>query len=1060
MQKARQVIQTKQSEVIGTVSITPMGEWNADLSYEKDNYVRHNGATYMSRQPNKGIEPAVSQNWEQYWMLSIKDGASATVEVGETTTLPAGEQATVTNSGSDTNVVLDFAIPQGEQGLTGTVTVGNTITGQPGTEAIVENAGDEYNAILNFTIPRGEPGEPGNDPNAVHFTQQDLTDVQQQQARENIGAADAQTVEDILGGNEIVGKANADGAGNIISDTYATKAALEDVEDGTTIVAHAKAADKLNTNAGGATNPVYFENGVPIATGGTLNKDISGTAAKATADASGNTITTFYGHSFTMTIDSTTYVVTLSLLDAGGTALSTQTIDLPLESVVVSGSYDADTKEVVLTLQGGTEVRFSVADLVDGLASQAALNAEVAARQQADNTLQTNINNEASARQQADTTLQTNIDNEASAREAADTALGQRIDDLNASDIALSVPNISATNVADGMEELVENINQITGGGVVTGVKGNAETAFRTGQVNLTPANIGAPSTTDLQNVINGTAPVAKAENADNAAHATSADSATNAAHAASADTATNATNATNAVYADSASEASQADYALTAKADAQGNDISTTYAKKSELPTEVTIDLNGSPTTSPSFYAPTAAGTAGQVLISQGANQAPVWGEAQKKDIANATVTLGASLTYNGAAQTQTVASITLNGETLSEGTDYKVAGNIATDAGNYVLAVMGIGDYTGTLWVDWSIAKVQGSISAPASVDIVGAVGTQKQVTVVIGNGYGDLIVSSSAPSVVTAGVSGNVITLTLVSDGNATITINMVGNYQASAAISVSTFAVSSVLSENSAATIRAVADNDLGENYWAVGDTYPVPLNGTVGTVQYDNLTVWAYILGFNHNAEKEGEHLIHFGGFKTAQTDGVDICLDDSHYHSTSTSGAKCFSMNHSSNTNSGGWEACDMRYDILGSTDTNNGEPTTACATDPVSGTLMAAFPADLRAVMRPATKYTDNSSSVTATQDYMPLLAEFEVQGARTNANSTEQNDQKQYAYYANGNSKVKYRQTSTGSAAYWWCRSPRAGNVSNFCLVSTSGGASSAFSTDSFGVSPAFFI
>ena len=33
MQKARQVIQTKQSEVIGTVSITPMGEWNADLNY-------------------------------------------------------------------------------------------------------------------------------------------------------------------------------------------------------------------------------------------------------------------------------------------------------------------------------------------------------------------------------------------------------------------------------------------------------------------------------------------------------------------------------------------------------------------------------------------------------------------------------------------------------------------------------------------------------------------------------------------------------------------------------------------------------------------------------------------------------------------------------------------------------------------------------------------------------------------------------------------------------------------------------------------------------------------
>ena len=481
----------------------------------------------------------------------------------------------------------------------------------------------------------------------------------------------------------------------------------------------------------------------------------------------------------------------------------------------------------------------------------------------------------------------------------------------------------------------------------------------------------------------------------------------------------------------------------------------------------DITINLNGEKVTSPSFYAPTTSGTAGQVLKSMGAGQAPVWGEAQKKDIANAVVTLGASLTYNGSEQTQTVASVKLGGVTLRAGTDYDISGNVATNAGNYTLIVSGKGDYTGFIFVDWSIAKAQGSISVPASVDIIGAVGTQKQVTVVIENGYGDMVATSSAPSVVTAVISGNVINLTFVSEGNATITINMVGNYQASAEISVSTFAVSSVLAENSAATIRAVADNDLGENYWAVGDTYPVPLNGTVGTKTYDNVTVWAYILGFNHNPEVEGEHLIHFGGFKTAQTDGVDICLDDSHYNLSSTSGAKWFNMNHSSNTNSGGWKSCDMRYDILGSTDTNNGEPTNTCATDPVSGTLMAALPEDLRAVMKPATKYTDNTggvspspSNVTATHDYLPLLAEFEVHGARDEANSAEQNYQEQYAYYANGNSKKKYRQSSTGSAANWWCRSPAPSDTTYFCYVQTSSNYGRNPARFSYGVSPAFFI
>lgn len=41
------------------------------------------------------------------------DGITPTVTVGTTTTLPAGSSATVTNSGTATNVILNFGIPQG-----------------------------------------------------------------------------------------------------------------------------------------------------------------------------------------------------------------------------------------------------------------------------------------------------------------------------------------------------------------------------------------------------------------------------------------------------------------------------------------------------------------------------------------------------------------------------------------------------------------------------------------------------------------------------------------------------------------------------------------------------------------------------------------------------------------------------------------------------------------------------------------------------------------------------------------------------------------------------------
>lgn len=118
----------------------------------------------------------------------------------------------------------------------------------------------------------------------------------------------------------------------------------------------------------------------------------AGQSTKATNDSEGNKIISFYSHNFSFDIDPQTFVLTAQLLNGEGTALSTQTVDLPLESVVIGGSYDEETKEVALTLQSGSQVRFSVADLIDGLASQVALNSEILERQSADTSLQSQIN--------------------------------------------------------------------------------------------------------------------------------------------------------------------------------------------------------------------------------------------------------------------------------------------------------------------------------------------------------------------------------------------------------------------------------------------------------------------------------------------------------------------------------------------------------------------------------------------------------------------------------------------------------------------------------------------
>ena len=75
-----------------------------------------------------------------------------------------------------------------------------------------------------------------------------------------------------------------------------------------------------------------------------------------------------YWADLSLSIDPSTFVLTAQLKNQNwGNIWTAQTIDLPLESVVVSWSYNSQTKEVELTLQSGSVIRFSVADLVSWL---------------------------------------------------------------------------------------------------------------------------------------------------------------------------------------------------------------------------------------------------------------------------------------------------------------------------------------------------------------------------------------------------------------------------------------------------------------------------------------------------------------------------------------------------------------------------------------------------------------------------------------------------------------------------------------------------------------------
>ena len=98
--------------------------------------------------------------------------------------------------------------------------------------------------------------------------------------------------------------------------------------------------------------------------------DVSNFITKDVNNLTNYTLKTNTGSLIDLEINDTTYVVTLKLKNLDGTIISADTIDLPLESVVVSGRYDNTTKKVILTLENGSEVDFSVADLVAGLQTE------------------------------------------------------------------------------------------------------------------------------------------------------------------------------------------------------------------------------------------------------------------------------------------------------------------------------------------------------------------------------------------------------------------------------------------------------------------------------------------------------------------------------------------------------------------------------------------------------------------------------------------------------------------------------------------------------------------
>ena len=264
-----------------------------------------------------------------------------------------------------------------------------------------------------------------------------------------------------------------------------------------------------------------------------------------------------------------------------------------------------------------------------------------------------------------------------------------------------------------------------------------------------------------------------------------------------------------------------------------------------------------------------------------------------------------------------------------------------------------------------------------------------------------------------------TSGVLFLTITASGTYTVTATKSGETTDPVSVAITTsgqtYSVeclffNSVLSKNTWAQIAKASAAGKASQLWSVGDTKDI----TVGS---ETLTL--VIMGFNHDDLASGG--------KAGITFGMKNLM------------ATTRRMN-ASNTNSGGFTGSEM-YSWL-------------------QNTLLPTLPSDLQAVLKSVNKKTSagsQSSTINTNSMKLFLFSEIEIFGSTTYSKAGEGS---QYSYFATAANRIKYLSNGSGSAGWWWGRSPGGSGSSYFCSVGSAGGAGSGSASGAGGVCFGFCV
>nr|DAO78464.1 MAG TPA: tail fiber protein [Bacteriophage sp.] len=149
-------------------------------------------------------------------------GTAASIKIGSVITGAAGSNASVTNSGTASNVVLNFTLPRGKDGKDGGVTVdaelSDTSTNPVQNRAV--KAALDNRAVLDDTNTFTSPNTFD-----IIYMQKNIGSIRWYEGSQSVVVGHV-NAESYTGEANTAKKASKDGDGNVITSTYATKTEL------------------------------------------------------------------------------------------------------------------------------------------------------------------------------------------------------------------------------------------------------------------------------------------------------------------------------------------------------------------------------------------------------------------------------------------------------------------------------------------------------------------------------------------------------------------------------------------------------------------------------------------------------------------------------------------------------------------------------------------------------------------------------------------------------------------------------------------------------------------